>query len=280
MNYQQLQWITRNYDELPSGTPIGSITKTQTHIFFFYFYQNCNRTATFSGAASRYLHCPKCCLFTLVVIYPTVAGREVTFLLKIISILIFLAMLGILNGSLSVWIVFVVIYSLLCAYISFKIYFISFVFDGFKQLKRSFQSSNTVEAIAPIRKSRFALLVIANVINYAMLITGLCLYNTGVTDFGTFLLGLLMGNSVLYAVFYTGMKVHTLFFYNSFINLLKNLSASQWWTNLFRSHHLRNFGNCSLGYSYCLLFRQCDFVDCKYCVILLEKLKYLSKKEL
>ncbi|NP_001099012.1 Sid-1-related A precursor [Tribolium castaneum] len=125
----------------------------------------------------------------------------------VLGMAIFLAMIGILNGSLTVWIVFVVIYSLLCAYISFKIYFISFVFDGFKQLKQSLKSSNKVEAIAPIRKSRFALLVIANIINYAMLITGLCLYNTGVTDFGTFLLGLLMGNSVLYAVFYTGMKL-------------------------------------------------------------------------
>lgn len=65
-------------------------------------------------------------------------------------------MVGILNGSLTVWIVFVVIYSLLCAYISFKIYFISFVFVGFKQLKKSFRSSeDKVEAIAPVKKSKF-----------------------------------------------------------------------------------------------------------------------------
>jgi hypothetical protein len=108
------------------------------------------------------------------------------------------------ESTLGVWVVFVVIYSFLCVYISFKIYFVSFVFDGFKQLKKTFTSSdNKVEAIAPIKKSRFILLIVANLINYAMLITGLCLYYSGVTDFGTFLLGLLMGNSVLYAVFYT-----------------------------------------------------------------------------
>jgi hypothetical protein len=126
----------------------------------------------------------------------------------VLGMAIFLAMVGILNSTLSVWIVFVVIYSVLCVYISFKIYFVSFVFDGFKQLKKTFTSSdNKVEAIAPIKKSRFFLLIVANLINYAMLITGLCLYNSGVTDFGTFLLGLLMGNSVLYAVFYTSMKL-------------------------------------------------------------------------
>ncbi|RZC40785.1 Sid-1-related A [Asbolus verrucosus] len=126
----------------------------------------------------------------------------------VLGLAIFLAMVGILNGTLGVWIFFVVVYSLLCAYISFKIYFISFVFDGFKQFKESLWApGNKVEAIAPIKKSRFVLLLIANIINYAMLITGLCLYNSNVTDFGTFLLGLLMGNSVLYAVFYTGMKL-------------------------------------------------------------------------
>jgi hypothetical protein len=115
-----------------------------------------------------------------------------------------------LKDTLGVWIVFVVIYSFLCVYISFKIYFVSFVFDGFKQLKKTFTSSdNKVEAIASIKKGRFILLIVANLINYAMLITGLCLYNSGVTDLGTFLLGLLMGNSVVYAVFYTSTKVGT-----------------------------------------------------------------------
>lgn len=69
-------------------------------------------------------------------------------------------MIGILNGTLTVWIVFVVIYSLLCVYISFKIYFISFVFDGFKQLKDNIQNSeDKVEAIVPIRKSKSLLII-------------------------------------------------------------------------------------------------------------------------
>lgn len=44
-----------------------------------------------------------------------------------------------------------------------------------------------------------------------MLITGLLLYDHGVTDFGTFLLGLLMANAVLYAIFYTLMKVEQIY---------------------------------------------------------------------
>ncbi|KAJ8935538.1 hypothetical protein NQ314_012742 [Rhamnusium bicolor] len=55
--------------------------------------------------------------------------------------------------------------------------------------------------------ARFILLCFANLANYAMLITGVCLYTNEVTDFGTFLLGLLMGNSVIHAIFYTCMKV-------------------------------------------------------------------------
>ncbi|XP_056636312.1 SID1 transmembrane family member 1-like isoform X2 [Diorhabda sublineata] len=55
--------------------------------------------------------------------------------------------------------------------------------------------------------ARFILLVIANIANYAMLGIGLWLYADNVTDFGTFLLGLLMGNSVIHAIFYIIMKL-------------------------------------------------------------------------
>lgn len=132
----------------------------------------------------------------------------------VLGLAIFLAMIGILNGTLGVWLVFVIVYSLLCAYISFKIYYISYVFEGFKFFKESLKmhKSNRVQAIKPIKTGRFILLLLANFINYAMLITGMFLYDYGITDFGTFLLGLLMANSILYAMFYTGMKVNKHFF--------------------------------------------------------------------
>ncbi|KAJ8945172.1 hypothetical protein NQ318_001638 [Aromia moschata] len=121
---------------------------------------------------------------------------------------IFMAMVGILNGSLAIWIIFVVCYTVLCIVLSFKIYFMNYVLDGLKQFKTDIvRKGFCSDAFKPIRKARFILLLIANVANYAMLVAGLLLYTTDVTDFGTFLLGLLMGNSVVHAIFYTCMKL-------------------------------------------------------------------------
>lgn len=72
---------------------------------------------------------------------------------SVLGIAIFLAMIGILNGSLSVWIMFAVAYSLLCVYISFKIYYLSFIFDGFKKLKEDIMNDGlTAETFAPVKK--------------------------------------------------------------------------------------------------------------------------------
>ncbi|CAG9819072.1 unnamed protein product [Phaedon cochleariae] len=121
---------------------------------------------------------------------------------------IFMAMIGILNGSLAIWIIFIVFYSALVVILSFKIYFLNFVLDGLKQLKRDIQKKGIgVDTFNPIRKARFILLVLANLANYSFLIIGLLLYSTNITDFGTFLLGLLLGNAVIHTIFYTCMKL-------------------------------------------------------------------------
>lgn len=57
-------------------------------------------------------------------------------------------------------------------------------------------------------QGRFILLLIANVFNYGILIGGVFAYYVGETDFGTFLLAILMANAVLYAIFYISMKVN------------------------------------------------------------------------
>lgn len=65
----------------------------------------------------------------------------------------FSAMVGILNGSLAIWIFFVLVYSILCVYISFKIYFVSYVLDGFIQFKNSLTERGfRRETFVPIRK--------------------------------------------------------------------------------------------------------------------------------
>lgn len=121
---------------------------------------------------------------------------------------IFLAMLGILKGTLAIWIIFVLCYSLLCIYLSFKIYFFSYILEGFKQLQNDYYDvSVKFKIFEPIRKARFIVLLVVNLLNYAMLIAGLVLYSSQSTDFGTFLLALLMGNAIVHAIFYTTMKI-------------------------------------------------------------------------
>ncbi|XP_045475523.1 SID1 transmembrane family member 1-like isoform X3 [Harmonia axyridis] len=55
--------------------------------------------------------------------------------------------------------------------------------------------------------ARFLSLITINIINIGMLGIGLILYSKGKTDFGTFLLGLLMANAIVHALFYTTMKI-------------------------------------------------------------------------
>lgn len=55
--------------------------------------------------------------------------------------------------------------------------------------------------------ARFTLVLIANIINFAMLILGMCIYSINATDFGTFLLLVLMGNTIFHTIFYVSMKL-------------------------------------------------------------------------
>ncbi|CAG9856719.1 unnamed protein product [Phyllotreta striolata] len=126
----------------------------------------------------------------------------------ILGLAIFMAMIGILNGDLVIWITFVICYSILVVILSFKIYFLNYVIIGLNEFRTTLTNGESIsKAIMPIRKTRFLLLVLANVANYSMLVVGLLLYNSNFTDFGTFLLGLLMGNAIIHTVFYTSMKL-------------------------------------------------------------------------
>lgn len=127
---------------------------------------------------------------------------------SVLGIAIFMAMIGILNNNFTIWIVFVVNYTCLCFYISFKIYFLGFVFNRFSDLKKEVvKNMFNKEMFIPVKKARFFVLLFANIINIGMMVAGLFLYSSQLTDFGTFLLGLLMANAVLHAVFYTSMKI-------------------------------------------------------------------------
>ncbi|KAG5866897.1 hypothetical protein JTB14_037848 [Gonioctena quinquepunctata] len=121
---------------------------------------------------------------------------------------IFIAMIGILKGDWAIWIIFVISYTSLCIVVSFKIYFLNYVMDALKDLKEIVRVNGFCSDIwRPIRRARFLVLLITNIANLTMLFVGLYLYAVSHTDFGTFLLAILMGNAIIHTIFYTTMKV-------------------------------------------------------------------------
>ncbi|XP_022917661.2 SID1 transmembrane family member 1-like [Onthophagus taurus] len=125
----------------------------------------------------------------------------------ILGAAVFLAMLGILTNSTAIMIIFVISYLFLCIFLSFKIYFMGYVIKGIMQEIELLKNKNAVvEALTPIRKGRFILLLVANMCNIAMAVVGIIFYPS-YTDFGTYLLAILMINSLLHAVFYISMKL-------------------------------------------------------------------------
>ncbi|KAK9887856.1 hypothetical protein WA026_000164 [Henosepilachna vigintioctopunctata] len=126
----------------------------------------------------------------------------------VLGLIIFVAMIGILHSYFFIWLLFYIGYIGLCIYLSFKIYFISYILEGFKKVEENIcENGLTKNSLKPNKKYRFILLVLANCINFCMLMLGLCLYSVDATDFGTFLLLILMGNSILHTIFYTCMKL-------------------------------------------------------------------------
>ncbi|XP_066249476.1 SID1 transmembrane family member 2-like [Euwallacea similis] len=127
---------------------------------------------------------------------------------SVIGIAIFIAMVGILDGSLLIWVIFLVGYFVLIVILSLKIYYLNFAVEGIKQFYHSMQKSGFCkDTFFPLKKARFVLVILANIANFSILGVGVFVYINNVTDFGTFLLGLLLANTVLHISFYTIMKI-------------------------------------------------------------------------
>ncbi|KAF7272265.1 hypothetical protein GWI33_014926 [Rhynchophorus ferrugineus] len=127
---------------------------------------------------------------------------------SVIGVAIFIAMIGILDGTLFIWIFFIVAYSILIVLLSFKIYYVNYVINGMKQFYKSYKEIGfAMETFSPLRKGRFFPILLTNLANFSMLGFGLYMYFYNITDFGTFLLGLLLGNTVIHISFYTLMKL-------------------------------------------------------------------------
>lgn len=64
-------------------------------------------------------------------------------------------MIGILNGNLWIWILFVVAYVCFGIYLSFKIYFFSFVLAGLKKLRDDIVNFGfSTQAFAPVKRGK------------------------------------------------------------------------------------------------------------------------------
>lgn len=74
----------------------------------------------------------------------------------VIGIGIFSAVIGILNGQLWIWILFIVLYVGFCIYLSFKIYFFSHVLAGCRKFRDDVKKLGfSRETFAPVKKSKF-----------------------------------------------------------------------------------------------------------------------------
>ncbi|XP_017769437.1 PREDICTED: SID1 transmembrane family member 1-like [Nicrophorus vespilloides] len=125
----------------------------------------------------------------------------------VLGFAVVLAMFGILFNSMAIMVIFIVAYIAFCIYVALKIYFFSYVVKGMRHIYSEYRNDRRVpSALKPIRIGRFITVTVANVINFLVAIAGLALYPK-VVDFGTFLLGILMLNAIVYAIFYCVMKL-------------------------------------------------------------------------
>ncbi|XP_017769438.1 PREDICTED: SID1 transmembrane family member 1-like [Nicrophorus vespilloides] len=126
---------------------------------------------------------------------------------SIVGVAVLIAMFGILYNSVIVMVIFVIFYISLCLFLSFKIYFLGHMIAGIKRMLNAYSEQKSVlKALRPLRLRIFVNLIIVNIINVAIAAVGFATYPES-TNFGTFLLGILLLNAVLHAIFYVSMKL-------------------------------------------------------------------------
>ncbi|XP_018334624.1 SID1 transmembrane family member 2 isoform X1 [Agrilus planipennis] len=126
----------------------------------------------------------------------------------VLGIAIFMATIGIVDGSLSIWILFMVSYIIFCVYLSFNAYFLSYVRHGLMSVFKDCTKPHDrfFNVFKPRRRAHFIICLLGNIINSVMALLGIYCYSNGI-DFGTFLLVILLGNATLYCLSYTSMKL-------------------------------------------------------------------------
>ncbi|XP_046145976.1 SID1 transmembrane family member 1-like isoform X1 [Osmia bicornis bicornis] len=140
--------------------------------------------------------------------HPDINARApVTF--GILALIIFIGLLGVLNGSIYFWILFTIMHLLICLFLTIQIYYMG-RWRCRGSLTRAIQTckydarSGVRNLFRPLYLARFIMLVIANLCNVALAVVGNIRHEK---NFATFLLAILMSNLILYTIFYIVMKI-------------------------------------------------------------------------
>ncbi|XP_026739901.1 SID1 transmembrane family member 1-like isoform X2 [Trichoplusia ni] len=124
----------------------------------------------------------------------------------IIAVIMTLGLFGILFPSVAFSILFTILHMLTCFVLTLKIYYAgSFKMEwGAAGRGVSAVRAGGLRALRPAHRARAALLALANIANWAFAIYSAYEHNK---DFARQLLAILMGNAILYTLFYVAMKL-------------------------------------------------------------------------
>ncbi|KAM0733918.1 SID1 transmembrane family member 1 [Formica fusca] len=141
--------------------------------------------------------------------HPDINARApVTF--GILALIIFVGLIGVLNGSTYFWVIFSILHLLICFILTVQIYYMGrckFNRGVFNRVIQTFKHDARCgiwHLLRPLYPARFIMLVLANLCNVGLAVFG-NMYHEG--NFATFLLAILMSNLILYTFFYIVMKL-------------------------------------------------------------------------
>nr|QRW27851.1 sid-like C [Phaedon cochleariae] len=127
----------------------------------------------------------------------------------VLAVAVLLGMIGILEGTTYFWIFFVILYIMMCFYLSIKIYYMGcwrmrdVSLQRFKQVWIHDFRAGPLNVLRPCHKARFILLSLGNICNWTLAAFALYYHPK---NFAVFLLAIFMANTLLYFFFYIIMK--------------------------------------------------------------------------
>ncbi|XP_076239058.1 SID1 transmembrane family member 1 [Calliopsis andreniformis] len=140
--------------------------------------------------------------------HPDINARApVTF--GILAFIIFVGLIGVLNGATYFWIMFSIAHLSVCFFLTVQIYYMGRwkfrgVFTRIIQFCRYHAHAGMSHIFRPLYIGRFIMLVIANLCNVGLAVFGNITHQK---NFATFVLAILMSNLILYTLFYIIMKI-------------------------------------------------------------------------